>query len=240
MTSTQTPAPAAAEPVQPPPGPGEGSIAYVAPFAVFMLLLVAAPYLPFGQPWESVLRVVLLIVALYVFSRRVIPRSAPHWLASVGVGVAVFVVWIAPDLLIPGYREHWLFQNGVTGEIKNSIPPAELRDPLVLALRFARAALLVPIIEELFWRGWLPRWMQNPRFERVPMGQYTALAFWATAILFASEHGPYWEVGLAAGIIYNLWMRRTRSLGDLVLAHAVTNACLSAYVLFTGKWEYWM
>jgi membrane protease YdiL (CAAX protease family) len=48
-----------------------------------------------------------------------------------------------------------------------------------------------------------------------------------------------WDVGLMAGLAYNWWMRRTRSLGDLMLTHAVTNACLSAYVLIEGRWEYW-
>jgi membrane protease YdiL (CAAX protease family) len=46
-------------------------------------------------------------------------------------------------------------------------------------------------------------------------------------------------VGLVAGVIYNWWMVRTRSLGDLILAHGITNACLSAYVVFAGHWEYW-
>jgi membrane protease YdiL (CAAX protease family) len=59
-------------------------------------------------------------------------------------------------------------------------------------------------------------------------------------VLFAAEHGPYWDVGLVAGVIFNLWMMRTKSLGDLILAHAVTNACLAAYVIAAGKWEYWL
>ncbi len=63
------------------------------------------------------------------------------------------------------------------------------------------------------------------------MGQYTPLSFWAVALLFASEHGPYWEVGLIAGVAYNWWMVRTRNLADCILAHAVTNALLAAYVL---------
>jgi hypothetical protein len=76
-------------------------------------------------------------------------------------------------------------------------------------------------------------------FRKIPMGQYTTASFLLTALLFASEHGAMWDVGLAAGLLYNFWMRRTRSLGDLILAHAVTNACLSAYVLSRGRWEYW-
>jgi hypothetical protein len=35
-------------------------------------------------------------------------------------------------------------------------------------------------------------------------------------------------------------MVRTRNLGDLILAHAVTNACLCAWVLATGRFEYWL
>jgi CAAX prenyl protease-like protein len=130
-------------------------------------------------------------------------------------------------------------QNGITGHLKTSIPPAELTT-LMLVMRTARASLLVPVIEELFWRGWLPRWIQDSRIERIPLGQYTRLAFWATALLFAAEHGPYWEVGLACGVIYNWWMRRTRSLGDLMLVHAATNLALSVYVVALGKWEFWM
>ena len=77
-------------------------------------------------------------------------------------------------------------------------------------------------------------------FERVPLGTYQAAAFWVVALLFASEHGPYWDVGLAAGIVFNLWMIRTNSLGDVILAHAIATGCLSAYVICAGKWEYWL
>ena len=110
----------------------------------------------------------------------------------------------------------------------------------MLALRLLRSFAIVPIVEELFWRGWMMRWVIDPDFEKVPLGTYSARAFWIVAILFAAEHGPYWDVGLAAGILFNWWMVRTRSLGDLILAHAVANLSLSAYVVAAGKWEYWL
>ena len=47
-------------------------------------------------------------------------------------------------------------------------------------------------------------------------------------------------MGLLAGIAYNGWMVRTRNLADCILAHAVTNACLAAYVLLAGAWDYWL
>jgi hypothetical protein len=74
----------------------------------------------------------------------------------------------------------------------------------------------------------------------VPLGRYTAVSFWAVALLFAAEHGPYWEVGLIAGVAYNWWLVRTRNLADCVLAHAVTNALLAGYVLVFNQWQYWL
>lgn len=217
------------------------SLAWAGPFAVFMVLLALMPQLGIPQPWDALIRVVVISASIVFFSRRTLDFRAPHWLASIGLGIAVCALWVAPDILFgPEYRSHWLFQNSVTGSVKSSLDPAERAMPLVLVLRSMRAIILVPILEELFWRGWLPRWMQNPNFSEVPLGKYTTLAFIVTAVLFASEHGPYWEVGLLTGVIYNWWMWRTRSVGDLILTHAVTNAALCAYVIATGKWEYWL
>ena len=93
-----------------------------------------------------------------------------------------------------------------------------------MTLRTLRAAVFVPIAEELFWRGWLMRWIISQDFTKVPLGAWSARAFWIVAVLFAVEHGALWDVGLAAGILYNWWMLRTKSLGDVILAHGVTNA----------------
>ena len=216
------------------------SLAYVAPFATFMLLLVAAPYLPGPPRLMAVLRFLALVAALWVFSRGVLTFRPRHWITSTSLGIVVFALWVAPDLFLPSWREHWLFSNGLTGTVEGPLPEAARHDPLRLVLRAARAVILVPIIEELFWRAWLPRWLDHPRdFQQVPLGRYSLASFGLTALLFASEHGRMWDVGLAAGVLYNWWMIRTKNLGDLILAHAVTNACLSAYVLLRQRWEYW-
>jgi CAAX prenyl protease-like protein len=217
------------------------SIPWIAPFAAYMLLLALGPYLPLAQPWESVFRVGVLTAVIGACSWPLV-RSfrLEHPVASVLLGLAVCALWVLPDALIPGWRSHAIFQNSLTGTLKTSIAPAELANPLVVVLRVLRAAILVPILEELFWRGWLPRWIVNNDWQKVQLGTYSTLAFVATAALFASEHGPFWEVGLLCGLIYNWWMWRTKSIGDLVLVHGVTNAALAGYVLVTGKYEYWM
>ena len=189
---------------------------------------------------DQIMRVAVMTAVLWFIARPVIDLRVRHLAATLAIGVAVFVMWIAPDLLFKGYRHFWLFENAVTAQGGDVAVEHGVLSWPVLALRTIRAVVIVPIVEELFWRAWLMRWMIDPDFEKVPLGKYTAQSFWVVALLFASEHGPYWDVGLAAGIIYNWWMVRTKSLGDLILAHAVTNFILSAYVIAFGKWEYWL
>ena len=215
------------------------AISYVAPMGVFVLFLAVGDHLGLGE-WESPLRIAVLAACLWYFSRSVISFRAPFWMGSLQVGAAVFLIWVAPDWLWPGYRGHWLFDNILTGKAQSSVSAGVLASPLVLTCRVLRAVVLVPIIEELFWRAFLLRWLIRVDFPSVPLGAYQPAAFWITAVLFASEHGPYWDVGLAAGIFYNWWMVRAKSLGDCILAHAATNGLLSGYVILTGKWEYWL
>ncbi len=215
------------------------SARYIAPFAAFYLLLVIFAQFPSQVYWEAPFRVFFLATVCFICWPRELSLRPKHWLASTAIGAAVFLLWIAPDTLLPGYRNNPLFSNWLLGHTHSSIQPAALHSAWVLGWRTARAVLIVPVVEELFWRAWLMRWLIDTNFERVPLGAYTPWAFWLTAILFASEHGPYWDVGLLTGVIYNLWMIRSKSVADCILMHAVTNAILSGYVIATGQWQYW-
>ena len=215
------------------------SVPYVLPFVVFIALLAMQHYFPLPGHADLTVRTIVLTGVLVLASRNILDFRASRPYSSILLGIFVFLIWIGPDLLSPGYRHHWMFQNSLLGTTSQSLS-AELRhDPLALALRSFRAVILVPIIEELFWRGWMMRSLIHPRFDSVPLGAFTTASFWITAVLFASEHGPYWDVGLVAGVLYNLWMVRTRNLADCMLAHAVTNLCLSIYVMATSQWQYW-
>jgi CAAX prenyl protease-like protein len=215
-------------------------LAYILPFAVYIGLLTAMPHLRLPDALDFGIRIVVTGTCLLLFSRAVIDWRTTRLWGSVLLGVAVFAIWVAPDVLWPGYRGHWLFQNPLTGTLSVTISEEGRNSMLVLGLRTFRAVLIVPLVEELFWRGWLLRWLVRAEFLQVPLGSYTRQAFWISAVLFALEHGAYWEVGLAAGAIYNWWLGKTRSLADCIVAHAVTNACLSLYVILLGRWEYWL
>ncbi len=216
------------------------ALPYVAPFFILFLFVVLRPYVPLPPAVEWPLQALVLAAVSIYFWPRELSKKPRYWIASIGLGVGVFCIWVGPDVLIHGYRDHILFSNRMFGAPHSSLPPAAQRSVWVLAWRTARATLVVPIAEELFWRAWLMRWLINNNFLSVRLGTYAPLAFFVTALLFASEHGPYWDVGLITGLIYNLWMVRTKSIADCILMHGVTNGVLSAYVLATGNWQYWM
>lgn len=214
------------------------AVPYVAPFVTYAVVMGAERILQIPLSIGYPLRILSAICVIWFVSRPVLPRITKRVLGSISLGAAVFVIWIAPDLLF-GYRHLVLFENPLTGVAISSIPESLRTNTAFLCFRFFGCAFVVPILEELFWRGWLMRWLIHQKFELIPLGTYARSAFWIAAALFAAEHGPYWEVGLVAGIAYNWWMVRTRSLADCMVAHAVTNALLSVYILVGAHWEYW-
>jgi CAAX prenyl protease-like protein len=200
-------------------------------------MLSAQPYLPI----PPAVRLVVSLGTILAVSREPLRGRPSSPLLGILLGLAVFALWIGPDVVLPSWRTSLLFNNPVTGHPAGNTPPASKNDPVFLFFRIAISVVAVPILEELFWRGWLMRWLIDERdFRRVPLGKYAPFAFFVTALLFAAEHGSYWDVGFLTGIVYNWWMVRTRNLWDCILAHAVTNAALAAWVVLAGQWQYWL
>jgi CAAX prenyl protease-like protein len=220
------------------------SILYAGPFVLFVALLPLQRVLPWPPVWLNLGYVAVMLLALATVWRRIPDLQLDklafrNWFGSAAIGVIVFVAWVVPDMLFPGYRHNVLFENFLTGTTTAGLSEAARTQPLVLWLRAFRAVIIVPIVEELFWRAWMMRWIIVPDFLSIPLGTWSARAFWVVALLFAAEHGPMWDAGLFAGVLYNWWMVRTRSLGDLILVHAISNACISIYVVAAGRWAYW-
>jgi CAAX prenyl protease-like protein len=217
------------------------ALPYIAPFVVFVAFLALERFVSAGVEALYPPRVIAVLAALIVFSRNVIDFRVKNAVGSTLLGFAIFVIWVGPDVLWPHYRDYWLFTNSITGSVSSSVPAAVRSSWSFIFFRSLGCIVLVPILEELFWRGWLSRWLIDGHdFRRVPLGAYSAASFWIGSVMFASEHGPFWDVGLVAGIAYNWWMCRQKNLADCILAHAVTNGCLSVYVLVTGQWQYWL
>ena len=65
-----------------------GALAYSAPFLVFVACLAVERLLPFSPAVLYPARLVLVLLALAVFSRDVIPWRPSAWSGSIGLGVA--------------------------------------------------------------------------------------------------------------------------------------------------------
>lgn len=216
------------------------AMAFVAPFAAFVLLMMAEPLLEplvapvFDPRWLYAVRCGLALAALVAFRRHYLPLrpespgGAGRWLAAVGVGIGVFALWIALDLplLVTGEADPYDASRGAGLAVG------------VVAVRWAGSALVVPVIEELFWRGFIMRWVHHPRFEGVDPRDVSWKALVVSSAVFALEH-RLWFAGLLAGLAYGELYRRTGDLRLAVLAHAVTNALLGAWVVGTGAWGFW-
>lgn len=145
------------------------------------------------------------------------------------LGVAVCVMWVHWDYRIPAANPD--------GFDLTLIPGPVLR--VVIAIfRVAGAVAVVPVMEELFWRSFLLRYLVDPDFESVPMAHFTWFSFAVSVVFFGLEHHLV-LAGMVAGAAYTILLYKTRSLAQCVLAHAVTNLALAIYVLQTGKWYFW-
>src|SRR5579872_5750218 len=130
------------------------AIPFIAPFAVFIILLGLRSLFGWSTEWEYPLQVVITSAAVLLVSLRAFSWRALRPLASIAVGILVFLIWIGPDVVWPSYRHFWLFDNSLTGSAVSSLTPAVRSDYTFLTFRILGTVVLVPIIEELFWRGW--------------------------------------------------------------------------------------
>lgn len=146
------------------------------PMAVFVGMMAVSTQLAALGVWENPIRIALMGAVIWYFSGDLLKQmKLTHGVQSVLLGLAVFGLWIAPDVIFPTYRDFWF---KMFNQQKGLIAADMLSEPMVLFFRTLRAALIVPIAEELFWRGWLMRWIAKPNFWELPLGSYSAAAFW--------------------------------------------------------------
>ena len=177
----------------------------------------------------------LLLAFFYRQYQELSWRDLARWrdtLLSLVLGLVVFVLWINMEWSLPfaGGEGRNLFNPGL-------IEASGTRFFLV-GSRLAGAVLVVPLMEELFWRSFLLRYLQGDNFLQIEIGRFTWFSCLATVVLFGLEHHLFYA-GLMAGLFYNLLLYRTKSIAQCTLAHAVTNLALGLYVLASHNWSFW-
>lgn len=172
----------------------------------------------------------LLWVLRGVYVELRLPRGADAmtWGVAVAAGAAVFVAWI-------NLNADWMEIGASAGF--NPSGGAGI-DWMMVVARMTGAVLVVPLMEELFWRSFLMRWIAKHDFLTVEPARAGSRAFVTSAVFFAFEHN-LWLAGLLAGAVYSLLYMRSGTLWSPILAHAVTNGLLGVWVIHTGNWSYW-
>ncbi len=149
------------------------------------------------------------------------------------IGAIALIIWIAP--------QQWL---GAPARLDGFHPEFFATDGwpywLNVTLRFVRLVIVVPLLEEIFWRGFLLRYLIDDDFTDVPFGAFSWKSFGIVTAGFCLEHSfADWPAAILTGALFNLVAYHTRSLSACVLTHAVTNLLLGIYVLRTGQWGFW-
>ena len=211
------------------------TLPYWAPMILFGVMTVGETYVPLAwYPYAYAVKALLVTAALVAFREPLadIKLDARLILPSIAVGLVVCVLWVTMDeyLAYPRIGSRQAFD------------PRPLEGSSVwavfLGVRLYGLVLMVPVMEEMFWRSFLLRYLTHHDFRRLPVGTFSASALAVVTLASAIAH-PEWPVALVASLAYAFWLRSTRSLFGTIVAHAATNAALGGYVLATGKWQYW-
>lgn len=171
----------------------------------------------------------LLIWIMWPLVREM--RYRFSWEAVV-VGVGVLVMWVGIDSFYP----HLLESNDNWNTFQH-LPSVELAWFFVIT-RILGSTLVVPALEEVFFRSFLYRWVVKPDFDSLPLNYFAWKPFLVTSLLFGFVHSE-WLAGILCGFAYQWLVLRKNRLGDAMTAHAITNFLLGLYVVWKGQWQFW-
>jgi uncharacterized protein len=219
------------------------TISRVLPFATFIGLMILESVLEWLAPaLHAKVKVflyplrVLITGFVLIWVWVVLEKYRPPWkgmpatsiLMSAAVGFFIIVFWIVVGPM---------FRVGTPSGI-NPIPQDASTAMFWLTLRFVGAVLLVPIIEELFWRSYLARRIDAVEVDTLKPQNIAWKAILASSIAFGLAHSEV-LAGVVAGIAFCWLYKRRGDLREPIIAHAVANALLFAYVLKYSAFEFW-
>jgi hypothetical protein len=213
--------------------------ARVLPFFIF--LIITAFQGESGSPksfWLCLLKT--LLGAWMIWEMRPLVKEmrwAFSWEAVV-VGVGVCVIWVGLDPYYP--PNHLIFQpiEGEEWNPNNLYGQGSAMAWFFIAVRILGSSLVVPPIEEVFYRSYVYRIMISNKWELVPIGYFAGASFLACSALFGLMHFQ-WLAGILCGMAY-LWLTiHKKRLGDAMTAHAITNFLLGVWVVWKGQWQFW-
>ena len=216
--------------------------AYLLPFLA-ILAAASISRLAAGQfDWLYPLRLIVAAIALWYFWPELKKLNWRFDWFGPAAGVAVFLIWMTPSWITSFWWAHQPVASRLGSDLAALSPTSRWT---WIACRVAAAVVTVPIAEELAFRGYLARRFINRNFDQVPFSHLTALSIGLSSVVFGVEHMSNlmdWQhlaLGTLAGLAFAAALRRRGRMGDAVVAHAVSNLLLAAWVLGFGDWAQW-
>ena len=155
-------------------------------------------------------------------------------------GPLVFILWVTLDVPYTKFS-----QPDDSWNLQKQFAAAPVMVWVFAGVRIAGSTLLVPMLEEVFYRSFLYRYILAPNWMFTAHSSFAVKPFLITSIVFGFTH-QHWLAGIACGIIYQLLVIRTNRIGDAITAHAVTNLLLGVWVITKGfgyaekeQWHFW-
>jgi len=203
--------------------------ALLVPFLVLMgsLMITAA----FTQGFDRLYPIrIVATVATLLYLRALYAQWDWSWSwDSVAIGAAAFIVWIALARLTPG--DDAALPAGLA-----SLGTSEAA--VWIGFRVFGSVFIVPLVEEMAFRGYLLRRLAASDFTAPEARRFTWTSFLFSSVAFGLLHGR-WLAGTLAGMAYALAVYRRGKLGDAVVAHMITNGLIAVSVLAAGAWSLW-
>jgi CAAX prenyl protease-like protein len=211
--------------------------ARIAPYVIILLLtFVQDGFEGSGRYWMYLAK---MLVGLWCVRQiwDLVPemRWAMSW-EAVAVGVGVCVIWIGLDPYYP--KIEFLFKGGNPWNPFKQFSEGSAMGWFFVAVRTFGSAIVVPPIEEAFYRSFLYRFFVRTNFETMPLNRFHPVSFVATALLFGLAHYQ-WVAGILCGMAYQFLVLRKNRLGDAMTAHAITNFLLGVWIVWKGDWKFW-
>lgn len=223
------------------------TLARVLPFGIFLSLTFLQGQ--FGEPgryWGYTIKSLLGIALLWWARPYVTEMRWKFSLAAVLVGVGVLILWVGIDSVVPKQNELWI-------KLGLSKPPEKPSAPwnpfeqfgagsmlgwFFVCARILGSTLVVPPLEESFYRSFLYRWIAKPDFQSVPLGCFGWKPFLLTALMFGFAHNE-WLAGILCAFAYQGLVCWKKNLGEAMTAHAITNFLLGIYIVARNEWHFW-
>lgn len=223
----------------------------VVPFAVFTALTALQGSLGLGEGsryWIYLLKTLLGAWMVWVLWKELPEcRWAVSW-EAIAVGVLIFALWVGLEGHYPSLSDLFSRLGMGKGDSAENLPQpwnphAYFGSGSVLAwmfigMRIAGTTLVVPPIEEVFYRSFLYRYLADPKWETVPLNRWSPVAFVITCAAFGIVHKE-WLPGILCGAAYQGLVLRKNRLGDAMTAHAITNLLLGIWVAWKAAWNFW-